>query len=64
MAEFCENCSKPMDLWDATHCSEECLLVSLKYSKSLNEDDGRIDRLIKEMRYKRNYDIRLLEDLR
>ena len=63
MAEFCENCSKPMDLWDATHCSEECLLDSLKYTKSLNVD-GRIDRLIKDMRAKRNFDIRLLEDLR
>ena len=62
MAEFCENCSKPMDLWDATHCSEECILASIKYSKSLSED-GRIDRLVKEMRAKRNYDIRL-ENLR
>ncbi|MDE1770235.1 MAG: hypothetical protein KGI28_06775 [Thaumarchaeota archaeon] len=63
MTEFCENCGKPMDLWDATHCSEECILESIKNSKSLSESD-RIDRLIKEMRVKRRYDINLLETLR
>jgi len=63
VAEFCENCGNFMERWDATHCSEECLLSSVKNSTSLNGDD-RIERLIQEMRAKKRYDIRLLENLR
>ena len=37
VAEFCEHCGKLMKRWDATHCSEECLLRSIKDSRSLND---------------------------
>lgn len=63
MAEFCENCGKSMEKWEATHCSEECLLISMKYSKSVSSD-MRIDRRIRMMRSNRVYDIHLLDDLR
>lgn len=52
-----------MEKWEATHCSEECLLESMKYSKSLS-NDMRIDKRIKKMRTNRVYDIHLLDDLR
>ena len=63
MAEFCENCGKLMKRWDATHCSEECLLESLKNSKSLHGGDG-IERIMHEMGKKKRYDINLLEQLK
>ena len=40
MAETCENCGKPMKDWSLTHCSEYCLLFSIKNSKTV---DGRSD---------------------
>jgi len=48
--------------WDATHCSEECLLASIKDSRSLH--DGGMEHMIHEMRKKKHYNIKLLEDLK
>jgi len=63
VAEFCEHCGKSMKRWDATHCSEDCLLASIKDSKSLH-DGGGLEQMIHEMRKKKHYDIKLLEDLK
>ena len=63
MAEFCENCGKIMKRWDATHCSEECLLESVKNSKSLHGIDG-IEKIILDMTKKKQYNINLLEQLK
>ncbi len=63
MAEFCENCDKLMRRWDATHCSEECLLESIKNSRSFHGGDC-IEKTIQDMRNKKCYDINLLEQLK
>lgn len=63
MGEFCENCGKLMKRWDATHCSEECLLESVRNSKSLHDGDG-IEKMLRDMRNKKYYDINLLEQLK
>lgn len=63
MAEFCEHCGKLMKRWDATHCSEYCLLASIKDSKSLHGNEG-MEQMIHKMRKKMRYDIKLLEDLK
>ncbi len=52
-----------MKKWDATHCSEECLLESVKNSKSLHGGDG-IEKMMNGMRKKKVYDINLLEQLK
>ena len=63
MAELCEHCKKLMSRWDATHCSEECLLGDIKNSKSLHNNEE-MDRLIHGMRKKNCYDIDILKELR
>lgn len=63
MAEFCENCGKLMKKWDATHCSEECLLESIKNSKSFHDGDG-IEKMLQGMREKKVYNRKLLEQLK
>lgn len=35
MGKYCENCEKFMKNPDLTHCSDECLLISIKNSNSL-----------------------------
>ena len=62
MAEFCEHCGKSMKRWDATHCSEYCLLASIKDSKSLHI--GCMEKMIHDMGKEKHYDIKLLEDLK
>ena len=37
MGQYCENCEKFMKNPDLTHCSDECLLISIKNSYSLDE---------------------------
>ena len=37
MAQYCKNCRKFMKNSEMTHCSDECLLVSMKTSTSLND---------------------------
>ena len=52
-----------MKRWDATHCSEDCLLASIKDSKSLHGSED-MEKMIHEMRKKKYYSIKLLEDLK
>lgn len=35
MGKYCENCGKFMKNFEMTHCSDECLLSSIKNSSSL-----------------------------
>jgi hypothetical protein len=35
MGQYCENCEKFMKNSDMTHCSDECLLASVKSSDTL-----------------------------
>lgn len=37
MGKYCENCEKFMKNPEMTHCSDECLLFSMKNSDSLSE---------------------------
>ena len=37
MGKYCKNCEKFMKNQDMTHCSDECLLLSIKDSTSLDE---------------------------
>ena len=39
MGQHCENCKKFMKNSDLTHCSDECLLESIRNSKSLEESE-------------------------
>ncbi len=39
MGQHCENCGKFMKNFDITHCSDECLFVLIKNSKSLTENE-------------------------
>ena len=61
--EYCDNCGKPMEDWSATHCSEECLLFSIKDSTSYHNNSN-IDELVSKMRKNNRFDIRLLDELR
>lgn len=63
MAETCENCSCPMRDWSATHCSEECLLESIQFSKTMREDSN-FDSLISKMRKENRFDSKLLDELK
>ena len=38
MAQYCENCKKFMKNPDLTHCSDECLLDSIRNSTSIIEN--------------------------
>jgi len=38
MGQYCENCGKFMKISELTHCSDECLLVCIKNSVSLDEN--------------------------
>lgn len=49
MIETCENCGKPMEDWGATHCSEYCLLSSIKHSITM-EGSSDFDKLISQMK--------------
>ena len=37
MGQYCENCKKMMKNPEMTHCSDECLLSSVKDSTSLDD---------------------------
>jgi len=37
MGQYCENCRKFMKNSGMTHCSDECLLISIRNSTSLSE---------------------------
>jgi hypothetical protein len=37
MGQYCKNCRKFMKNLEMTHCSDECLFVSMKTSTSLND---------------------------
>ena len=63
MAEFCENCGGKMKRWDATHCSEECLLESIRNSTSFHNKDSIVE-IMKKMRDRKCYDRKLLEQLK
>ena len=39
MGNYCENCKKMMKNLEMTHCSDECLLSSVKDSTSLTENE-------------------------
>ena len=38
MGQHCDNCGKWMKCSDLTHCSDECLLISIKDSISLYDN--------------------------
>ena len=38
MGHYCENCEKFMKNSDMTHCSDECLLFTIKNSDTLTEN--------------------------
>jgi len=52
-----------MKRWDATHCSEDCLLASIKDSKSLHGNEG-MEQMIQQTRKKKYYSIKLLDELK
>lgn len=37
MGKYCENCGKYMKNFLVTHCSDECLLIAIRNSKTLDE---------------------------
>ncbi|HEY5735948.1 MAG TPA: hypothetical protein VIS47_05245 [Nitrosopumilus sp.] len=37
MGQYCKNCEKFMKNPDMTHCSDECLLITIKNSMSLDK---------------------------
>jgi len=40
MGQYCENCGNYMKNSEMTHCSDECLLSSIRNSDSLSVDGG------------------------
>jgi hypothetical protein len=38
MGQYCDNCKKFMKNSELTHCSDECLLTSIRDSESLSEN--------------------------
>ena len=38
MGKFCKECGKSMKKPQLSHCSDECALVDIKNSKSLNKN--------------------------
>lgn len=43
MGKWCLNCGKIMKDPELTHCSDECLMESLKKSKSKRKDDKGVE---------------------
>ncbi len=39
MGQYCKNCEKFMKNPDMTHCSDECLLIAIKNSYTLTENE-------------------------
>jgi hypothetical protein len=37
MGQYCENCGKYMKNSEVTHCSDECLLITIRNSETLDE---------------------------
>lgn len=61
MPETCEYCGNPMKDWSATHCSEICLMSSIKNSKTLHEGSV-FDKLLSKMKQENHFDRKLLDD--
>ena len=39
MGRYCDNCKKFMKNFEMTHCSDECLLISVRDSVSLSDTE-------------------------